>query len=157
MGLELQGSQPVATVFAGVLSCIAVIASAWISSKIANKNISVSRKQIKLNHELKLAEFRQAWINSLRDTMAEFHSIGTHPNTDQTSEKDFYKLGTKIELLMNPSDPDYQELHGLMYKYLNAKTLADKFSLNPQFINLSQRILKREWDRLKSDLDGAHS
>ena len=104
---------------------------------------------------LKIAEFRQAWINSLRDEMAEFQSYGILPNSDPTKERAFYKLGTKIELLMNPDDPDYKNLQAQMYEFFS---VADgethhKYSKNSEFIKLCQKILKREWDRLKSDID----
>ncbi len=148
-------TQPSATAVAGLLSCLAVIASAYISSTIAKKNIELNRKQLKFNHELKLAEFRQKWIDNLRDTMAEFQAIGTHPKTDQILEKDFYKLGTKIQLLMNPADSEYDKLHSIMYEYYYAQTPDEKNNLDDTFVKLCQGILKREWDRLKSDLKNA--
>ena len=103
---------------------------------------------------MKIAEFRQAWINNLRDEMAEFQSYGVHPETNPANERLFYKLGTKIELLMNPNDPDYPELQKQMYRFLAVSEgdTIDKYSQNAEFVALCQRILKREWDRLKSDI-----
>ena len=134
--------------------------------KEINKNFETVLKQqqeitkatgkINMNFDgvLKISEFRQAWINSLRDEMAEFQSYGVLPGSDPSKERAFYKLGTKIELLMNPDDPDYENLQKLMYDFLiaaDANTI-DKYSLNSEFITLCQKILKREWDRLKADI-----
>ncbi len=104
---------------------------------------------------LKISDFRQAWINSLRDEMAEFQSYGILPNSDPTKEREFYKLGTKIELLMNPDDPDYINLQTQMYGFLSAADggRLEKYSQNSDFVKLCQKILKREWDRLKQDID----
>jgi hypothetical protein len=39
--------------------------------------------------------------------------------------------------------------------FLSAKTPAEKYSANPRFIAVSQRILKREWEVLKADVSRA--
>lgn len=130
-------------------------ASSWYSTRRALKT---ERTKMAFEGNLKIAEFRQGWINSLRDEMAEFQSHGILPGHDPTKEREFYKLGTKIELLMNPNDPDYQELQSQMYSFLSAANgdAIDKFSNNAAYISLCQRILKREWDRLKSDIRSGH-
>lgn len=106
---------------------------------------------------MKIANYRQAWINTLRDEMAEFQSYGVLPDSDPTRERDFYRLGTKIELLMNPGDPDYEELQNYMYNFLLVSDggVIDKYSKNAEFVELCQKILKREWDRLKLDIEKA--
>lgn len=134
-----------------LLSAAVAAASSWYSTRKALKT-----ERLKMGFEgiLKIADFRQSWINNLRDEMAEFQSYGVQPGTDPTKERMFYKLGTKIELLMNPSDPDYPALQAQMYKFLSVADgdTVNKYSQNAEFIELCQRILKREWDRLKSDI-----
>lgn len=85
--------------------------------------------------------------------MAEFQAYGTTPNVDPRNEREFYRLGTKIELLMNRADPDFEALHDAMYGYLAADGLSDKYRLNAAYVELCQRILKREWEVLKSELE----
>jgi len=111
----------------------------------------------KITSVLKISEFRQAWINELRETLSDFQSIAMEPNSNPADERSFYKLGTKIKLLMNPEDSDYSTLEDLMYKMLAVEKgdLHAKYSLNPEFIDVSQKILKREWERLKGDLRNA--
>lgn len=102
-----------------------------------------------------ISQFRQSWINSLRDCMAEFQSYGTTPDQNPHLDREFYRIGTKIELLMNPSDPDYEALQEALYGYLIASQegTIQKFSRNPGYITICQRILKREWERLKRELN----
>jgi len=113
------------------------------------------KKQIRSAHALKIAEMRQAWINNLRDAMCTFQSYGVTPDLDHNATREFYEHGTRIELMMNPKDPDYDELHSCLYKFLSAATHEDKFASNPQFVEVCQRILKREWDVLKSEIAAA--
>ena len=103
---------------------------------------------------MKISEFRQAWINSLRDCMAEFQSLGITPGHKPASDREFYRLGTKIELLMNPDDPDYNKLQNSLYAFLESSEgdIVEKYGNNPEFISICQRVLKREWARLKDDL-----
>lgn len=91
--------------------------------------------------------------------MSAFQSYGVLPGSDPTKNREFYRLGTKIELLMNPNDPDYQQLSKLMYQFLMASegdTFA-KYGKNAEFVDLCQKILKREWERLKADLQSKTS
>ena len=62
---------------------------------------------------LKLSEHRLAWIQKLRDEMAVFQSWGMTPGLKQEGQREFYEHGTRIELLMNPGDPNYEALQAL--------------------------------------------
>ena len=78
-------------------------------------------RQLRSAHALKIAEMRQAWINTLRDAMSKFQSYGVTPSLNHAAEREFYEHGTRIELLMNPNDPDYQVLHDCLYRLLSAE------------------------------------
>lgn len=129
---------------------------ARISQEIAHQTNRISESNAKLQTHLaanlKLADFRQAWINALRDDMAAFQALGVTPGVAQRSEQDFYRLGTRIELRMNPQDPDYQELQDCLYAYLQADDDHGKYAANPRYVEVCQRILKREWDVLKKEI-----
>lgn len=144
----------VVSVLIPLVSAVVAAASSWYSTRRA---LSTERTKMVFEGTLRVAEFRQAWINDLRDEMAEFQSHGVLPGHDPTTDRSFYKLGTKIELLMNPRDPDYSQLQSLMYGFLsaaNGDTFA-KYGHNEQFVSVCQRILKREWERLKADIGKA--
>jgi hypothetical protein len=126
----------------------------YASNEQAERN---SRLQTQLAANLKLAEFRQAWINNLRDDMAKFQSFGITPGLDQAKEQEFYRLGTRIELFMNPDDEDFCRLQDALYDFLNAETLGEKYGANPEFVQICQRILKREWDVLKEEIKSVAS
>jgi len=138
-----------APIFASIVTLIGVVITLYIQNK-SFKN------QLQSNHSAKMAEMRQAWINNLRDAMSTFQSYAVTPNLDQTKTREFYEAGTKIELFMNPEDPDFAELQSKMYAYLDARDIVEKFQANPLFIEVCQKILRREWLVLKSELAQAH-
>jgi hypothetical protein len=115
----------------------------------------IAEKQLKLNIAIKKSEFRQDWINSLRHAMSKFHSYGVSPHLDQTKEREFYELGTKIELMMNRKDERHKQLVDLMYRFLSAEDESEKYGVNPEYIETCQDILKQEWEVLKKELDAS--
>ena len=113
----------VTAVIVPILGALIGVLSAWITSRRLKKN---EDKRRPFEGMLKIAEFRQQWINKLRSSMSEFQSYGILPNLDPTKEREFYKLGTEIELLMNPNDEDYRALQDSLYNptylFLREKT-----------------------------------
>lgn len=127
-----------------------------VSSIVSNKQIKKSEKErCRFESAVRIAEFRQQWINDLRNTMAEFQGYGVCPNSDPSKICEFYQLGTKIELLMNPNDEDFIALRAALYGFLKSAkgNTAEKYYNNPDYVMICQKILKREWERLKNDLN----
>lgn len=155
------GAQPVAA--APTWSWAVPLAAAIVTALVAFTGVMISvvlqwrslQRQITSAHTLRIAEMRQGWINSLRETMATFQSYGVTPSVEQATVREFYESGTHIELFMNPSDPDYNELHDCLYQFLAAEHIEEKFAVNARYVAVCQRILKREWEVLKRDLKAA--
>ena len=132
-------------------SCVVAMAASWFSVRRTLRSEEERRA-----HEaaIQISHFRQQWINELRDCLSTLQSIGVHPRLTPADQQDFYRLGTKIELMMNPLDEDYDALQDLMYQFLSVESgdVSEKDAINPEFVEVSQRILKREWERLKNEL-----
>lgn len=107
---------------------------------------------------------RQEWINTLRDGLANFLSIlfiisqgNLEKGAYQEKAATLLLLRFKISLLLNPLENDHLQLDTFLdqgIKYLS--TISKKEEPNRQFseirldiITLSQKILKREWERVK--------
>jgi hypothetical protein len=133
--------------FAALIALVGVIIGIYIQLR----NL---KRQLKSAHTLKLAEMRQAWINNLREAMINYQSYGITPNSNHTEIREYYEAGTRIELLMNPNDPEYKDLIDSLYTFLEANNKAEKYSANPRYIEICQRILKREWEVLKKEVHG---
>jgi hypothetical protein len=141
----------ITTVLVPIISAAIGAIAAIIAGRYLKKN---EDKRRSFEGTLKVAEFRQQWINDLRNTMAEYQSYGILPGFDPSKERKFYELGTKIELLMNPNDRDFANLQGILYQFLESAEgdKIDKYQNNAEFVAICQGILKREWERLKQDL-----
>jgi len=76
------------------------------------------------------------------------------PGLNHAERREFYEHGTRIELLMNPQDPDYQKLSELLNRLLEAESKETKYAVNAEFVEVCQRILKREWEVTKCEILG---
>ena len=140
--IEASLSAPVATLIASLLGAFVLY--------LTNRRTAANQAK------LAVAEFRLDWIQRLREALSEFQSIVMLPESDAHKERRFYETGTTIELLLNRNEPEHQKLMDHMYVMFDAAngSLTQKFSTNPEFVELSQDILKTEWDRARRDLLG---
>ena len=100
---------------------------------------------------------RQEWITSLRNEitsfLAEVASTSPSQSFEDISSEDVKSLWThsyKIELLINPKESDHKQLVDLIREEINNLNALNDSTLISEIISLSQKILKREWDRVKS-------
>jgi hypothetical protein len=112
-----------------------------------------------------LSANRQAWINTLRDLIAECMAISgfihiadwsdrKQSEFDEKMER-FALLVAKIRLMLNPNEQDHKRLSEMLgqlmksMRSLNEKDPVKGAQLMKDFLPLSQTILKREWERVK--------
>jgi hypothetical protein len=101
----------------------------------------------RLQSEMRIAEFRQVWINDLRSCAVEIaRNCSGSPSTQ--SLQDLMGLITRAELLVNPKDKDYPRLREIF----DRMRAGDRSDATGNLREVFQSILKREWDRLKDDL-----
>jgi len=141
---------------------ISGLVAIFIANYTVKKTIASENKRQNLSRQQTISEFRQAWINSLRDALAEFLSYGMSFSEDPNTARKMHELGIKIELLMNPADEDYRELQLYLKDILGPSGQAMLTSKSPvaqipdfksRLISLCQKILKREWDKLKAEMN----
>ena len=114
-----------------------------------------------------LSTNRQAWINALRDLIAEYFSITalihsgdwssrTDVEFDQKLER-LALLDAKIRLMLNPTEPDHQQMSNLLGvlratmggRAGAARDIEKAKAICNELLPLSQSILKCEWERVK--------
>lgn len=116
-----------------------------------------------------LSANRQAWINALRESIAEYFSITalihagdwsarTEVEFDQKLER-LALLNAKIRLMLNPNEPDHQRMSALLGELLltmggrasaaNKRDAQKAKTITDELLPLSQSVLKREWERVK--------
>lgn len=114
-----------------------------------------------------LSANRQAWINSLRDSVSEYFATanyihatdwGTHPHSEHHERMArLAYLSSKIRLMVNPDEDDHKALVRALGEFAllcaDATRTKDKAAWHLKHdssMQLTQSILKREWQRVKN-------
>ncbi len=148
-----------------LLSAIAIyttILSGYISERRERNNRKISA-------ELKVAEFRQVWINEMRNDLLEFHQT-IYEGKPDTDAKKAFAIYTKIVMRLNletisdeplvVKEPLAKELFAHLGMSLeawhNEEVPTDiRAKFHSSLLSASKDYLKNEWRRLKSDLKNA--
>jgi len=162
---------PDLTTIAAILTALAAVLIAplvtyFTTQRQIRANLETTREQIRANL---VSANRQAWIDKLRDDLAELFELLTwqflqRPGTYSGEEGHRYEaekrsrirlLRNKIRLRLNPNETDSQALLELLSKLENA-ALQGSHADNSDFDDLmekavakGQSILKTEWTRVK--------
>jgi len=144
-----------------IVALLAVFVGPLITLRIARQqtttSLAVANKQI-------IAPMRQAWINRLRDLLAEFTSTSLHyfvAGYEDRTDAEYLRLTLlehETQLMLNANEEDHRRIEGLMRRMINAiecgRDGEDDFWLShPALMNLSREVIKREWDRVKEPIN----
>lgn len=127
----------------------------WVSYKIARRQISNSG----------VTQFRQKWIDNVRDAIsvfiakAEVISMLDYDEDEAYFEhfKELSQMQHKIELFLNPQEEDHNEIVELLNdirEIIHEETIDEKledkmYDKIQKLLNVSKRVLKREWNVVK--------
>ena len=146
-------------VLPSIVALLAVVIS-WWSLTIANRQM---RASVKTADKQITAPMRQAWIDKLRELLAKLTSGSTHyglTGTDGLPDEEgtaLLLLLDHIRLMLNPKEDDHQRLAKLLHEMVGniGSTPANKdefLEIREKVLNLSQTVLKREWNRVKKPM-----
>ena len=135
LGNALQTNAAVlVAIISGIFGLCAVLGN-WLNASLAAR---ISRKnaelQARLTANVTLAEFRQKWIDSLREDMAKFLALSVMDNVRDATSESAEELMSSIEGLTLPSEPQKIGKHVKEYTII------------------CQKILKAEWDVLRDEV-----
>jgi len=117
-------------------------------------SLAVANKQI-------TAPMRQAWINSLRDTLAELVSTAHHyyvAGFEDRTDAEYQRitlLQYKVKLMLNPLENEHQNFEKLVDQMVEAiGERGQRFeAVHREVIALSRSIFKREWNRVRDKIE----
>ncbi|MGC2106427.1 MAG: hypothetical protein WA647_15130 [Candidatus Acidiferrum sp.] len=147
MQLTFSNQIAIAVFFPLAMATVFTFLTVWLSGRNAAVN---ARRQNELAARMKLADFRQAWINELRNCFSDFQSRGTMREPMEVRE--MQRIAFKIRLLMNKKDANYGSLDSLIRGLLGNTDQQAAMKIVEEMIPLCQAILKEEWEVLKRDL-----
>jgi hypothetical protein len=103
-----------------------------------------------------VAGFRQKWIDKVIDTLCDHQSIlAVTPVGGKPGIEDDKKLAAsraKLEILLNPGEEDTVELLKAMDAVDKSSTDSEFAQRSSEMTTIARRLLKREWDRIKTEL-----
>jgi hypothetical protein len=143
-----------------VISAIAALCAVVLGPLVS---LWAARRQSRVSV---LSSNRQAWINSLREQVAEFIALAGYMSLDtdkvslrERAEKMLF-IEAKVRLLLNPKEADHQQLMDAMHKLRKAASStiqsadpahhANLANATAVIVPIAQAILKREWERVKN-------
>ena len=154
---------------AALVSALVAFVGQWVARQNAKLAARIARENAKLSANLEIAttlsQSRQEWINLLREDMAQFVGFAARRSrvlaaNEVFSGEEFGKMiavSARIRMRMNADDEDFEELLKLMSSCSQEKDPGELGSKTNGFVQVSQRILKREWEVLKQELNKLNS
>jgi hypothetical protein len=154
---------------AATISAFAAAAAAMAAATVAGIQLYIGHRQTEaeliaaqaamMNAESigrhTVAAFRQKWIECVRDALCEYQSILMSLNEDERVSADDRKLAalkTKLELLLNPEEPDAQHLLAKINDLRVVDSPKERLKTDEALSALAHKILKTEWVRIKDEL-----
>ncbi|BAP14713.1 hypothetical protein AS19_18620 [Alcanivorax sp. NBRC 101098] len=144
-----------------VVAALAVFVGPFVSFQVAKSQSKVS---LKVANKQIIAPMRQIWINKLRDLVAEILGKSAHyygAGFEEREDSEYLhitELEYRLQLLLNTSETDHKQLITHVRSLINslAKSGAEQdeaFRASHKAVSeLTPKILKREWDRTKSEI-----
>jgi hypothetical protein len=144
---------------------IGPLVTIYATNKQNQTTLRVARDQISAST---VSASRQKWIDSLRDTIAEFLAVAGQQSylalkdegaawADDASAQRVVLLRARIALLINPRETDHRELFQMVTELMSlVRAMRDPAArrrsseLHHDITEKAQAILKREWERVKS-------
>ena len=143
------------------IAAIAIFFGPLISIIITNKTLKLNSK---IASKSLISPIRQQWIDNLRNTIIELLAKSHHycvSGTEDREDEEYYRiieLEKKIILLINSKEEDNNKLLEKISEMLDnlykggMKSDILFWEKHNEIIQISQSILKREWERVKNDI-----
>jgi hypothetical protein len=141
----------------GFVVCCQTPGGLALTDKQIRASLAAANKQI-------IAPMRQAWINALRDLLAELTSRALHYHVagfEERTDEEYGRLTLlehKIAMMLNPLEGDHKELEQLIRQLISAlsagREAEAKFpDLHRAVMDVSRQIFKREWNRVRDNIE----
>ena len=144
-----------------VVAGIAVFVGPCISWLVAKRQIE---NTLKISNKQVVAPIRQNWINELRVLLAELTGKSSHywasgyEDREDSEYRHITELESKLALYINANEDDHIALLKVAKEMVAAinssNTPQDKifWGAHSKTVELAQKILKREWERVKNEI-----
>jgi hypothetical protein len=140
----------------GVFAPTVQLIIGWRQTKAARITALATQLTAELAGDRAIATMRLDWMQRVRETLSEFHSIlmtATDPLSDDDNRK-LSHLGTKLDLLLNLDEPIQYELWSISDRIFNEEDREKRAQMDPALMKAGRVVMKREWEKVKHELRG---
>jgi hypothetical protein len=147
-------------ILANPSATVAVIAAglAFISGILGpSVQLLIGRWQARATGYREIARLRIEWMDKLRDTLAEYHSmLMSLDGEEKDSERQkLSELGTQLDLLLNQKDKKQKALWDVADQIFKLDNLDERQALDNKLIDAGRAVFKAEWEKVKAEMRGA--
>lgn len=135
------------------------------SAQAATRNAEAAILSARIAGHREVAKLRMGWMETLRNTLAEYHATlmtledGDYGADDEkekghdSSARDkLVLLGTQLDLLLNQDNLAQKELWDITDRIYNLDSLEERQKEDKPLIEAARRVLKQEWERVKKEM-----
>ena len=101
-----------------------------------------------------IARLRLSWMDKLRDTLSEYHSILMSTEHVDAKAQKLSELGTQLDLLLNRDDKFQKDSWDITDKIYRAESLHERQSYDEALIGAGRAVFKAEWEKIKAEMRG---
>jgi hypothetical protein len=170
---------PIASLTVGLVSSLTVLIIGWrqgtsarlaanaanTSAVAATKNAEAAVLSARIAGHREVAKLRITWMDTLRNTLAEYHATLMTLDDDDAHAKDEERreryrmakdklvlLGTQLDLLLNQENTLQKELWDITDKIYNLENSEERQAEDKPLVNAGRKVLKQEWERVKREM-----
>jgi hypothetical protein len=177
----LNSPQAVAAIVAALLALISGVGGPLVALLIGRKQAAASQTSAdaamltaKTAGFREIAKLRISWMDTLRNTLAEYHAILMNledkeiiEQIDDPDERKARKkandeglekivlLGTQLDLLLNKDDAVQRKLWDITDEIYNLEKSAARQELDKPLMDTGRAVLKGEWEKVKLEMRSA--
>jgi len=159
MSAELISLLPILSLIVAALAVFFGPLISWLVAKNQTESsLRISNKQV-------IAPIRQAWINELRNLLAEITGKCDHywasgfEDREDAEYQHITELVSKLTLYINPTEEDHKALLHQVKEMESGLSGGGSRENDERFwkahkatVKLGQTILKKEWERVKNEI-----
>jgi hypothetical protein len=104
-----------------------------------------------------IARMRLEWMEKLRDTLSEFHSILMSlddKDLDTAVTQKLSMFGTQLDLLLNRDEKVHKALWDVTDRIYQCETRVERETMDEELIRAGRAVLKAEWEKVKAEMRG---
>jgi len=159
----LHSPPAVAAIIAAILALFSGVLGPYVQYRIGRRQAAAAQTAAdaamlaaKNAGAREIATMRLAWMNKLRDTLSEYHSIlVSRENVDkQKVAEKLSRLGTQIDLLLNQDNKIQKALWDITDKIYYSQTIDERQGMDKELVKAGRAVLKAEWEKVKAEMRG---